>query len=144
MAEGMTYRLMDLFAGCGGMTRGFHDTGRFRSVFAVEFDPVAAATYEANFPEAEMLPIPIEDVGSFPPADVVIGGPPCQGFSPLNRNLRRVRTQGPVAPLPARARAESRVGVRDGERARAAQVRRVRGIQTARRASSATASKDGS
>lgn len=85
MAE--TYELIDLFAGCGGMTRGFHDAGRFTSTFAVEFDADAAATYRTNFPEAEMHAIPIEEVKSFPQADVVIGGPPCQGFSSLNRDL---------------------------------------------------------
>jgi DNA (cytosine-5)-methyltransferase 1 len=76
--------LVDLFAGCGGMTRGFEDSGAFRSVFAVEFDRDAAATYAANFGE-HVACGPIEDVASFPAADVVIGGPPCQGFSPLNR-----------------------------------------------------------
>jgi DNA (cytosine-5)-methyltransferase 1 len=87
MLEGRSYRLIDLFAGCGGMTRGFHDSVRFESDFAVEFDPYAAATYEANFAGAELHVVPIEDVKVFPVADVVIGGPPCQGFSALNRNL---------------------------------------------------------
>ena len=45
------YTLMDLFAGAGGMTRGFVDTGRFDPVFAVEMDEHAAATYAANFGE---------------------------------------------------------------------------------------------
>jgi DNA (cytosine-5)-methyltransferase 1 len=76
--------LVDLFAGCGGMTRGFEDSGEFRSVFAAEFDRDAAATYAANFGE-HVAGGPIEDVAVFPAADVVIGGPPCQGFSPLNR-----------------------------------------------------------
>jgi DNA (cytosine-5)-methyltransferase 1 len=76
--------LVDLFSGCGGMTRGFEDSGAFRSVFAVEFDRDAAATYGANFGD-HVACGPIEDVASFPAADVVIGGPPCQGFSPLNR-----------------------------------------------------------
>jgi DNA (cytosine-5)-methyltransferase 1 len=76
--------LVDLFAGCGGMTRGFEDSGAFRSVFAAEFDRDAAATYAANFGE-HVAGGPIEDVAVFPAADVVIGGPPCQGFSPLNR-----------------------------------------------------------
>ncbi|HEY0279835.1 MAG TPA: DNA cytosine methyltransferase [Solirubrobacterales bacterium] len=76
--------LVDLFAGCGGMTRGFEDTGAFRSAFAVEFDRDAAATYAANFGD-HVACGPIEDVAAFPRADVVIGGPPCQGFSPLNR-----------------------------------------------------------
>jgi DNA (cytosine-5)-methyltransferase 1 len=75
---------VDLFAGCGGMTRGFEDSGAFRPVFAVEFDRDAAATYGANF-GAHVACGRIEDVASFPRADVVIGGPPCQGFSPLNR-----------------------------------------------------------
>ncbi len=78
-----TYTLMDLFAGCGGMTRGFEDTGRFESVFAVEFDQAAADTYALNFGD-HVEAVPIEDVDQFPPADVVIGGPPCQGFSALN------------------------------------------------------------
>ena len=87
MPEPAPYTLIDLFAGCGGMTRGFHDTRRFLSTFAVEFDADAAATYLANFPDVEMCDVPIETVKAFAKADVVIGGPPCQGFSPLNRNL---------------------------------------------------------
>ncbi len=66
------------------MTRGFEDSGAFRSMFAVEFDRDAAATYAANFGD-HVACGPIEDVAAFPAADVVIGGPPCQGFSPLNR-----------------------------------------------------------
>lgn len=78
-----SYDLIDLFAGCGGMTRGFEDTDRFRSVFAVEWDPDAAETYRRNFGD-HVFAGAIEQVERFPDADVVIGGPPCQGFSPLN------------------------------------------------------------
>jgi len=67
------------------MTRGFVDTGRYEPVFAVEFDPDAAATYAANFGEGHIWAGAIEKVERFPKAEVVIGGPPCQGFSPLNR-----------------------------------------------------------
>jgi DNA (cytosine-5)-methyltransferase 1 len=77
---------MDLFAGCGAMTRGFVDCGRFEPVFAVEMDTYAAATYEANFGAAHLEVKPIEEVQDFEGVDVVIGGPPCQGFSTLNRN----------------------------------------------------------
>jgi DNA (cytosine-5)-methyltransferase 1 len=86
------YRIIDLFAGCGGMTRGFVDTGRFESVLAVEMDSSASATYAANFvPEGvsvedHVITDRIENVSEFPRVDVVIGGPPCQGFSPLNRD----------------------------------------------------------
>lgn len=78
------YSLMDIFAGCGGMTLGFHKSGRFRVVAAVERDHDAVETYRRNFGD-HMLGAAIEEVRSFPKVDVVIGGPPCQGFSPLNR-----------------------------------------------------------
>jgi DNA (cytosine-5)-methyltransferase 1 len=77
------WRLIDLFAGCGGLTRGFHDTGRFEAILAVENNRDAAATYEANFgPHVFMGDI--ADVKTYARADVVVGGPPCQGFSTLN------------------------------------------------------------
>ncbi|MCF7551530.1 DNA cytosine methyltransferase [Pseudonocardia sp. WMMC193] len=76
--------LIDLFAGCGGMTAGFVRAG-FTPVFAVEHDLHAAATYAANFGEhhvhwGDIAEVPDERI---PRADVVIGGPPCQGFSNL-------------------------------------------------------------
>ncbi len=77
------YTLTDLFAGCGGMTLGFEATGRFRSVFAVEWEAAAVETYRRNFGD-HIVGSAIEDVLRFPASDVVIGGPPCQGFSPLN------------------------------------------------------------
>ena len=67
------------------MTRGFLDTERFESIFAVEIDPHAAATYRANFGD-HVFAGPIENVVDVPSANVVIGGPPCQGFSLLNRD----------------------------------------------------------
>jgi DNA (cytosine-5)-methyltransferase 1 len=76
---------VDLFAGCGAMSRGFVDSGRFAPIFAVESDPRAADTYAKNFPKAELVADPIQQVEEFPKGDVVIGGPPCQGFSTLNR-----------------------------------------------------------
>ncbi len=78
-----TLSLIDLFAGCGGMSLGFEQTGNFRSVLAVEWDRGAAATYRRNFGD-HVVEGPIEDVATFPHANVLIGGPPCQGFSPLN------------------------------------------------------------
>lgn len=83
---GKSYTLMDLFAGCGGMTQGFVATGRFRPLLAVEADQDAAETYGANFGKNHVLAERIEDVPAWPKVDVVIGGPPCQGFSTLNRS----------------------------------------------------------
>lgn len=76
--------MIDLFAGCGGMTQGFVDAG-FVPVQAVEWDRPAASTYAANFGEKHMFWGDIADWGTshIPDVDVVIGGPPCQGFSNL-------------------------------------------------------------
>lgn len=76
--------IVDLFAGCGGMTAGFVRSGLgFESVAAVEWDRAAAATFAANFGEGHTHCIDIADFRGAPRADVVIGGPPCQGFSNL-------------------------------------------------------------
>jgi DNA (cytosine-5)-methyltransferase 1 len=82
--DGQGPEVVDLFAGAGGMTLGFVAAG-FAPVFAVELEPAAAKTYEANF-GCHVYKGPIEEVDEFPKADVVVGGPPCQGFSPLGRD----------------------------------------------------------
>jgi DNA (cytosine-5)-methyltransferase 1 len=66
------------------MTAGFIRHG-FRPVLAVEWNLHAAATYAANFGEDHTYWSDINDVlkTDLPEADVVIGGPPCQGFSNL-------------------------------------------------------------
>jgi DNA (cytosine-5)-methyltransferase 1 len=101
----LEYYCADLFAGAGGFTEGLRQAG-FAPVAAVEFDRWAAQTYAANFGE-HVLACPIEDVvvqrrgGALtwrgynvqgepttfetPEVDVLVGGPPCQGFSPLGR-----------------------------------------------------------
>jgi len=79
-------RTLDLFAGAGGLSLGFRlaEVG-FTPVHAVEIDEAAAGTFKRNFG----VPVyvgPIEDLTEFERADVIIGGPPCQGFSPLGRD----------------------------------------------------------
>jgi DNA (cytosine-5)-methyltransferase 1 len=77
-------RVIDLFAGCGGLTAGFVRSGLgFESVAAVEWELPAAATYASNFGEVHVFPTDIADFTEVPKADVVVGGPPCQGFSNL-------------------------------------------------------------
>ncbi|WP_435581337.1 DNA cytosine methyltransferase [Amycolatopsis thermoflava] len=80
-----TLTVVDLFAGCGGLSQGFRETGRFTPVGAVEHDLAAAATYAANFGEDHVYWGDIGEwvKGDLPDADVVVGGPPCQGFSNL-------------------------------------------------------------
>lgn len=76
--------VIDLFAGCGGLTAGFVDAG-FEPVYAVEWNLHAAATYAANYGENHIFCGDIADVptADIPAADVIVGGPPCQGFSNL-------------------------------------------------------------
>ncbi|MGO0578295.1 DNA cytosine methyltransferase [Ornithinimicrobium panacihumi] len=84
----MRLKVLDVFSGCGGLTSGFVQSGHFTPVGAVEKDSDAAASYALNFGEH----IAVTDVHDWPqngvPAvHVVVGGPPCQGFSPLGRRL---------------------------------------------------------
>ncbi len=83
----MSLTVLDLFAGCGGLSLGFELAGA-SILGAVEIDQWAADTYRRNFPAHRMMQ---EDIRSIPRSfwlkeyrhsvDMVIGGPPCQGFS---------------------------------------------------------------
>ncbi len=85
------YRLIDLFAGAGGMTLGFSKAfgNNFVSVWANDFNHAACCTYNANFGyhcnEGDINGLLSDPTIHIPQADVVIGGPPCQGFSLLNK-----------------------------------------------------------
>ena len=89
----IAHSVVDLFAGCGGLTAGFlranSDLNEFRPIAAVDSDVDAAATYAANFGPDHVFLGTIEDwlEGGHHPdsADVVLGGPPCQGFSSLGK-----------------------------------------------------------
>jgi DNA (cytosine-5)-methyltransferase 1 len=94
MESNRVIRLIDLFAGCGGMTLGFVrlSKGLFESVWANDVNGHAAATYNANFGDhcvvgdiVDLLNAPDIEI---PGADLVIGGPPCQGFSLLNKDRK--------------------------------------------------------
>ena len=82
----MQYNVLDLFAGCGGFSNGFIKEG-FLIKGAIEIDKNAALTYQNNHLNTnlflddikniniELIKDKVEDI------DVIIGGPPCQGFS---------------------------------------------------------------
>lgn len=77
---------IDLFAGAGGMSLGFHLAELdYLPVFAVEHELAAARTFERNF-GCDVFAGDIEEGPAYPDADLIIGGPPCQGFSPLGRD----------------------------------------------------------
>jgi len=88
----MRYRLIDLFSGAGGMSLGFSEVfGQpFQSVWANDFNQFCVDTYNENFgPHSvagDIVDILEKKQIEIPQADVVIGGPPCQGFSLLNKN----------------------------------------------------------
>lgn len=90
-AQQATLSVLDLFAGVGGLSEGFHQASEhYRTVAAVELEPRAAAGYALNHPEADVFSGSIQDWmkdWGVPEADVVIGGPPCQGFSALGLQL---------------------------------------------------------
>ena len=82
---------VDLFCGAGGLSCGLEMTGRIRVVAGVEQDPNAHATFRANHPAARATDAPadiheltgeglLEACGEST-VDLVVGGPPCQGFS---------------------------------------------------------------
>ncbi len=86
MSDDHDIRTIDLFAGAGGLTLGFHLANLgFVPVMAVEIDQAAASTFKRNF-GCEVIDAPIQTVERFPEAEVIVGGPPCQGFSPLGRD----------------------------------------------------------
>lgn len=76
--------VIDLFAGAGGFSLGFEQAG-MDVIYAVEQDQTAAATFRRNF-MATVYAGDIRKIEGYPSANVVIGGPPCQGFSPLGRD----------------------------------------------------------
>lgn len=79
--------VIDLFAGVGGLSLGFEMAG-FNVLLANEYDPSIASAYELNHPKTKMIvgditSLNLDEVfGKYSgKVDVIIGGPPCQGFS---------------------------------------------------------------
>jgi len=83
--EGDGPTVLELFAGCGGMALGFKRAG-FRTMLAVEWDADACNSLRANITE-RVAQCAVEEIEEFPKADVVAGGPPCQGFSNLGERV---------------------------------------------------------
>lgn len=72
--------VLSLLSGCGGLDSGFASEG-FEILAALDSDPSAIETYNANHsPVGQLSVIGQGSVGAFRP-DVIIAGPPCQGFS---------------------------------------------------------------
>ena len=70
------YSIASFFAGVGGIDLGFEETGKFKTVYANEFDSYASETFELNFPKVkvdtrDIHVVPTDDV---PQTDIIIGG----------------------------------------------------------------------
>ena len=88
---GLDIKVVDVFAGCGGFSLGFGKTVKA----AIENHPQIVKTYMRNFPWVSVYPedakricgkVILEELGE---VDVVIGGPPCEPFTSMNKKRRR-------------------------------------------------------
>lgn len=98
----MKLTCVDLFSGAGGLSRGFYDAG-YEVVLGVDFDDAALKTFKANHGKAEAMKLDLynhENINQIIDylknhdisLDVLVGGPPCQGFSiagPRDMNDKR-------------------------------------------------------
>ncbi|MEY8743896.1 DNA cytosine methyltransferase [Bacillales bacterium AN1005] len=84
--ESISYSVVSLFAGAGGLDTGLGMAG-FKTIWANEVDKDACETYKANHPNTYVERGDVRNVKSFPKADMVVGGYPCQGFSLAGNRL---------------------------------------------------------
>jgi DNA (cytosine-5)-methyltransferase 1 len=111
LRAGAKPRVLDLFAGCGGLSLGFHRAG-FEIRAAVESDPEAVRSHATNFhpgdsrhaaPRNIVSTHPQDlaaelDLGPVPEAfDILVGGPPCQAFARVGRPKLREIEEHPEA-----------------------------------------------
>lgn len=118
-------RVVDLFAGCGGLSLGLAQgavqTGRsFEVALAVDNNPNVCSIYAENFPGAPVVASSVEDffdgalgeeaseaerriARNITNIDVLVGGPPCQGHSDLNNHSRRTDPRNHLYERMARA-----------------------------------------
>ena len=90
----MSYKAIDLFSGAGGLHIGFEEAG-FDIKLCIDNDALVERTHKRNFPNIPMInrdirTIPSEEIKSYlgdGSVDVIIGGPPCQGFSTIGKRV---------------------------------------------------------
>lgn len=86
------YKFIDLFSGAGGLLRGFMNAG-FSAAFSVEIWDPAIRTHKYNYPNIPVWSRDIREIKNdelkeyFDKIDVIVGGPPCQGFSTIGKRL---------------------------------------------------------
>lgn len=92
----MKFNVLDLFCGAGGFTSGIDRNSNMNTVVAVDFDKNAALTFSKNFPNADVIigditqketKTKIINSAKKHQVNMIVGGPPCQGFSLKGKNL---------------------------------------------------------
>ena len=76
-------KVISLFSGSGGLDLGLLATGKFEIIFANDFNKQACETYAHNIGD-HVVCEDIAKIGGLEKSDIIIGGPPCQGFSTAN------------------------------------------------------------
>lgn len=87
------YRVIDLFAGVGGLSYGFAHNDNFEIVMANEYEKDIATAYRMNHPKVNVIQGDIRDISEEQlksvmgddGIDIIIGGPPCQSYSTLGK-----------------------------------------------------------
>lgn len=91
-----SFKILDLFAGAGGFSYGMEKNTHFQTVVAVDFNPNALTTFKYNMPGAHIINGDITDdkikkriieLSRELNVNMIIGGPPCQGFSLKGKKL---------------------------------------------------------
>ena len=85
------YTLIDIFSGIGGFHKGFLDTGRFEMLLSADYNEDCEKFYKTNYPTHPFEKVDLSkidektfyDERNISTVDVLIGGPPCQGFSTI-------------------------------------------------------------
>ena len=92
----MNFNILDLFSGAGGFSAGLDNVKGMDTVEAIDFDKYAAETFKKNFPNAHVITGDITDkaikkeiidIAKKRNVNMIVGGPPCQGFSLKGKNL---------------------------------------------------------
>ena len=92
----MNFKVLDLFCGAGGFSYGMDKNPHFQTVVALDFDEKAADTFKKNMSQAEVVVGDITDISvkdkiirlsEKAGVNMIIGGPPCQGYSMKGKKL---------------------------------------------------------
>lgn len=92
----MNYNILDLFSGAGGFSKGFDSISGFQTVIGTDYNKEALDTFKLNFPQADIIYGDIStetvkkeiiELSKKRKVNMIIGGPPCQGFSNKGKQL---------------------------------------------------------